>query len=192
MAKKVIPSFTPQNKAAWRAWLKKHGQSETAVWLILYKVKSDTPSISWSEAVDEALCFGWIDSVKHTIDDEKYKQYFSPRKPKSTWSKVNKEKVKDFIEAGLMTPTGLKCIEVAKANGSWNILDSVDDMIVPDDLEAAFKQHPGAKAFYLSCSNSVKKIMLAWIIFAKRPETRAKRIREVAEQGALGKKPKHF
>src|SRR5690606_24902090 len=111
---------------------------------------SKKPSITWSEAVDVALCFGWIDSKKIKIDEETAHQFFSKRKPKSTWSKINKEKVRRLMETGLMTKAGYEIIERAKQNGSWIILDEVEELRIPEDLEIAFKKQKGAKAYFLS------------------------------------------
>lgn len=179
-----IESFYPSNGQQWRAWLQENHDKKQSVWLIRYKKKSGVPTISWSEAVDEALCYGWIDSTAKPIDEEKYMQFFSPRKARSTWSKVNKEKVRRLIENAKMTKAGLKCIEVAKQNGSWTILDEVEALIIPDDLEEAFKSKSGAKEFFLSLSKSVKKGILQWVVLAKRQETRQKRISEIAECAA--------
>lgn len=184
--------FYPSNRQQWRAWLEKNHEKEQSVWLIYYKMKSGMPTISWSEAVDEALCFGWIDSKALPVDDEKYKHFFCKRKASSTWSKVNKEKVKQFIEDGRMTPAGLKSIEIAKQNGSWTILDEVEELIIPADLEKAFKAHKGSKIFFLGLSKSVKKMILQWLVLAKRAETRQKRVSEVAEAAGQQFKPKPF
>ena len=108
--------------------------SENAFWVIFYKQKADKPTITWSDAVDEALCFGWIDSIKKTLDEERSIQFFIKRKPKSTWSKINKEKVKKLIAAEKMMQAGLGCIEIAQENRSWEILDSVEELIIPKDL----------------------------------------------------------
>lgn len=187
-----IESICPTNKQEWRNWLEKNHQTEDAVWLIVYKKSSAKPSLSWSDAVDEALCFGWIDSVRKTIDNEKFKQFYSKRKPASTWSKINKEKVEILEVQGLMTPSGRKCIEIAKKNGSWTILDDAENFIIPEGLEKAFNTNPGSKDFYLSLSKSIQKMMLSWIALAKRPETKQKRITEIAERAAQNKKPKHM
>ena len=104
MALKNIPEFTPKNKADWRKWLENNHLEQDAIWLIKYKKNAAKHNLSWSDAVDEALCFGWIDSVKKTIDNQSYKQFYSKRKAKSTWSKINKEKVAQFIEQDLMFP----------------------------------------------------------------------------------------
>lgn len=187
-----IEIFYPKSKKDWRNWLKKNHQSSKSVWLLYYKKKSKMPSISWSEAVDEALCFGWIDSKAKPFDEEKYLQFFGKRKPKSVWSKINKEKVKRLIEDGLMTKAGFESIEIAKQNGSWIILDEVEELIIPEDLELAFKEFKGSKDFFLGLSKSIKKSILQWLVMAKREDTRQKRVKEIAEQASQNLKPKPF
>lgn len=185
-------TFCPSSREEWRQWLEENHIEEESVWLVQYKVKSKKTSIPWSDAVEEALCFGWIDSVRRTIDDESYKQYFCKRKPKSTWSKINKEKVEQLTAQGLMAGAGLLTIEIAKKNGSWTILDEVEELIVPTDLDEAFSKEESSKEYYLSLSKSTQKMLLAWIVLAKRPETRQKRIVEIATQAAKQKLPKHI
>lgn len=158
----------------------------------MYKKQSGVPSISWSEAVDEALCFGWIDSVKRSLGDDRSIQYFTKRKAVSTWSKINKAKVQQLIANGSMTAAGLGIIETAKQNGSWTILDEVEELIIPDDLEQEFVTKPRAKEFFVSLSKSMKKQLLYWIVSAKRPETRQKRIGEIVERAEQGMKPEGF
>nr|WP_268123618.1 YdeI/OmpD-associated family protein [Roseivirga pacifica] len=167
-------------------------ESAQSIWLIYYRSSSNKPSLSWSNAVDEALCFGWIDSTKKTIDKESYMQYFSKRKPNSMWSKINKEKVTQLIEENLMTDAGFQSIVVAKENGSWNALDDVEALIVPRDLKEALATNREAMAFFNGLSNSAKKLLLHWITFAKRPETRKKRILELVESASQSLKPKQF
>lgn len=176
-----IETFYPTNQAEWRQWLHENHESKQSVWLVQHKKKSKKPSISWSESVDEALCFGWIDSIRKTVDEDTFIQFYSKRKPKGTWSKINKDKIILLIEAGLMTKAGFESIEKAKQNGSWTILDEVEEMIIPEDLEAAFDQNPGSKDFFLSLSKSVKKLLLFKLVFAKREETRQNRISEIME-----------
>ncbi|MBK8429459.1 MAG: YdeI/OmpD-associated family protein [Lewinellaceae bacterium] len=178
---------TPQE---WRLWLQENHRAKQSVWLIHYNKKSGIPTISWSEAVDEALCFGWIDSTRKTLDHERYIQFFCKRKSKSVWSKINKAKVEQLIEAGRMSQAGYESIETAKQNGSWAILDEVEELKIPADLEAEFNAKPGSMDFFLSLSKSVRKSMLQWIILAKRPETRQNRIGEIAERAAQKLKPK--
>jgi len=187
-----IEIFYPTSQADWRKWLEKNHLSKQSVWLVFYSKSSKKPSISWSEAVDVALCFGWIDSKKIKIDDEKSHQFFSKRKHNSTWSKINKEKIQQLIENGLVTQAGLDIIEIAKQNGSWTILDDVEELIIPNDLEKAFKKHNGSKDYFLSLSKTVRKMMLQWVVLAKRPETRQKRIDEIAELAGQNNKPKQF
>ena len=190
MAISEIETYYPKTKQHWRKWLAKNNIQKDAIWLIMYKKKSDKPSITWSDAVDEALCFGWIDSIKKKLDEERSIQYFSKRKPKSTWSKINKQKVCKLIDTGFMTKVGLDCIEVAKRNGTWEILDSVEELIIPPDLETKLMTNANAMDFFLSLSKSVRKATLQWIILAKRQETRQKRINEIVELAHKGIKPK--
>jgi len=189
---KDVVDYCPYNKKDWRKWLELNHIKKEGVWLILYKKKSPNYNLSWSESVDEALCSGWIDSVKKTIDNEKYKQYFSKRKAKSNWSKVNKDKVKTLIEQGLMKEEGYKSIEIAKENGSWTILDEVEALVIPDDLKEEFANYKGSLEYFDSLSKSVKKILLHWVVSAKRTETREKRIIEIAESAGKNLKPKQF
>lgn len=192
MQQKEIEIFYPPNVAAWRKWLEKNHLSKEAVWLVFYNKASNKESITWSESVDVALCFGWIDSKKVKIDEETFHQYFSRRKPNSTWSKINKEKVQQLIESGLMTEAGLKSIETAKQNGSWTIFDEAEALIVPKDLDSKFKTRAGSKDYFLSLSKSNQKSILQWIVLAKRPETRQKRIAEIVELASQQRKPKHL
>ncbi|RQO40399.1 hypothetical protein DBR39_05475 [Chryseobacterium sp. KBW03] len=179
-------------KEEWREWLENNHHVEQSIWLVCNTKKSNLPVVYWTELVDEALCFGWIDSTRKTIDEGSFMQLFSRRKPKSTWSKINKEKVERLIENKLMTQAGLETIRIAKENGSWTILDTVEELIIPEDLNETFKLHEGSEAYFLSLSKSIKKMMLQWIILAKRPETRKNRIDEIAIQAAQNKKPKNF
>lgn len=192
MPKQEIEVFYPNNVEAWRNWLKKNHESKQAVWLVFHSKKSEIPSITWSESVDVALCYGWIDSKKVKIDVDTSHQFFSKRKPKSTWSKINKNKLEKLIADGLMTQAGLNCMEVAKENGSWTILDEVEDLIIPTDLQAALNAKPKAHDFYLSLSKSAKKMILSWLVFAKTADTRQKRIAEIVESAEQNLKPKHM
>lgn len=192
MLNKEVETYCPQSRTDWRQWLKKNHQSKQSVWLVYYSKKSNHPSISWSEAVDEALCFGWIDSTKKTIDDSSFMQFFSKRKPKSNWSKINKEKIQQLIDSKKMTKAGYESVEKAKQNGSWTILDEVEELIIPNDLEIAFTKHKGSKDYFLSLSKSARKIILGWIVLAKRQETRQKRINEIVKSAEQHLKPKHL
>ena len=187
-----MDTFCPLNKEAWRDWLEENHEKKDFIWLVFYKKKSPNPNLTWSEAVDEALCFGWIDSVKKTIDKDRYKQYFSKRKAKSTWSKVNKDKVDYLMKHDLIMEAGYRSIEIAKKNGSWSILDSVEALIIPDDLEEAFKTGKGSKEYFEGLSKSARKILLYWIVSAKKMETRQRRIVEIVENASKKRKPKRF
>ena len=187
-----VEDYCPYDKKDWRKWLKLNHNNKDAVWLIFYKKKSPNHNLTWSESVGEALCFGWIDSTKRTIDNEKYKQYFSKRKSKSNWSKINKDKVKTLIDQGLMEEEGYKSIEIAKENGSWTILDGVEALIIPEDLKEECANYKGSIEYFDSLSKSDKKILLYWIVSAKRKETRQKRILEIVENASKNLIPKQF
>jgi len=189
---KDVEEFCPSDKKDWRDWLELNHGKKDAVWLIFFKKKSPNYNLSWSESVDEALCFGWIDSTKKGIDNEKYRQYFCKRKPKSNWSKINKDKVKTLIDQGLMKEAGFKSIEIAKENGSWTILDEVEALVIPEDLKSAFEKYKGSMEYFNSLSKSVKKQLLYWIVSAKRIETRQNRILEIVENAGQKMKPKQF
>lgn len=192
MSKKEAITFCPKNQAEWREWLQENHATKQNIWLVYYKKSSTKHNLEWSHAVDEALCYGWIDSTKKSLDSERFMQYFSPRKPNSTWSKVNKDKVEELITRGLMTDAGMKCIEIAKENESWTFLDSIDALIMPEDLKLELQAYPQALSFYEAQKKALKRGLLYWIKSAKRPETRAKRIQEIANQAAQQDVPKQF
>ena len=192
MSNKKTETFCPKSRAEWREWLAKNHESEQSVWLVYFRASTKIDSLTWSEAVDEALCFGWIDSTKKTIDEERYMQYFSRRKPNSMWSRINKEKVAQLIQNNQMTEAGLASIETAKQNGSWTFLDEIEALVIPEDLAAALANHKNATDYFDGLSKSAKKILLHWIISAKRPETRQKRVLEIAENASENLKPKQF
>jgi uncharacterized protein YdeI (YjbR/CyaY-like superfamily) len=169
-------TFHPTTRQEWRQWLEQNHASSTSIWVIYLKKQ---PTFTWSDAVDEALCFGWIDSTRRTLDNDKFLQFFTRRKPKSTWSRINKEKVKFLIETGKMQPAGLQAISLAKENGSWSLLDDVEALKIPKDLAAAFSAHPGSKACFNKLSRSAKKLHLVRLTLAKKQETRQKRINEI-------------
>jgi len=180
-----------KNRNEWRSWLKEYHGKETEIWLVFYKVKVNKKSIKYQEAVEEALCFGWIDSIVKRIDDEKHMQKYTPRKVNSNWSASNKTRVEKLIKEGLMTEFGLRAIEIAKQNGSWNKLDSVDIRLeVPKALKDAFAKNQTAKKSFEHLAPSRKKQFLWWIESAKRDETKEKRIKEtirlLVENKSLG------
>lgn len=183
-----IPAIYAASPAEWRDWLAANHASAGKVWLIFYFKASGVPTLTWSEAVDEALCFGWIDSKTIKRDAQSRYQYFCPRKPKSIWSKVNKGKIERLIADGKMTEAGMRVIHVAKENGSWSSLDDIEEGLMPADLEAAFASEPIALANFQAFPHSVRKFLNYWVASAKRPETRAQRIGLVVSEAAEGRR----
>lgn len=182
--------FYPKNAKAWRTWLQKNHEKAKGVWLVYYKKSTHVPTLTHSEAVDGALCFGWIDSIKKSLDEQRSIQFFGKRNVKSGWSKINKAKIERLMEEGLMQERGLESVEIAKQNGSWQLLDEVEELIVPKDLAKAFKKSKEAKDYFLSLSKSSRKGILHWLLLAKRAETREKKITELVRLAEEGKKPK--
>jgi uncharacterized protein YdeI (YjbR/CyaY-like superfamily) len=176
------------DRAAWRRWLSRHHARSPGVWLVFDRKSARADRLAYADAVEEALCFGWIDSTVRTLDDARYVQLFTPRKPKSTWSRVNKERVQRLEAAGLMRPAGLAAIELARANGSWASLDAVESLSMPPELEAALAKRPDAARNFAAFSPSSRKGYLHWISQAVRAETRAARIAEVVELAAANQK----
>jgi len=168
----------------WRAWLEAHAAVESGAWLVMQKKASPTPGVRYDEAVEEALCFGWIDSRANAADDNSYLQKYTPRKPGGTWAATNKVRIERLIAEGRMTPAGMAVIDAAKADGSWSALDDIEAMAVPEDLATAMAAYPDARVNFDAFPASAKKLVLFWIASAKRPETRAKRIAEAAEKAA--------
>jgi uncharacterized protein YdeI (YjbR/CyaY-like superfamily) len=187
-----IESFYPKSRQEWREWLQVNHATKQSVWLIYYKKKSNLPTVLYNDAVDEALCFGWIDSKAKPIDEDKYMQFFTKRKHKSIWSKINKEKIERLTKEGLMTKAGFEIMEIAKHNGSWTILDEAEALVIPDDLDQEFQKRPSAKAYFFGLSRSDKRNILQWLVLAKRQETRDKRIVEVITLAEQNLKPKQF
>ena len=170
-----------QNPEEWRAWLENNHHKKSGVYLILYAVGHESESMRWEEAVKVALCYGWIDSTAKSLGNGKRRQYFTPRKPKSFWSAINKSHIESLISDELMHESGLKSIAIAKENGSWNGLDKVESGVVPQDLSEAFEKHPSAFHNYQNFAPSYRKSYLYWLNQAKREATRKKRIGEIID-----------
>ncbi len=187
-----INTFYASSQSAWRDWLETNHQTEKSVWLIIYRKESGKPSVYYQEAVDEALCFGWIDSKPNKRDHESYYQFFAKRNPKSNWSKVNKLKVERLLAEGLMTAQGLKMIEIAKQNGNWSALDEIEELTIPQDLQLLLNSNTIATDNWNNFSRSSKRGILEWILNAKRPETRQKRIEETVTLAAQNIKANHY
>ena len=190
--KNDIKTFYAKDRKAWRRWLEKNHKKENNIWLIIYKKSSQTKSVYYNEAVEEALCFGWIDSKPNKRDEDSFYQFFAKRNPKSNWSLINKNKVEKLIKAGLMTDAGLQTIEAAKQNGTWTALDEVDNSIMPDDLKKVFDKNKTALKNFDAFPISSKKIILEWIHNAKKEETRKKRIEETVSLAAKNIRANHY
>jgi uncharacterized protein YdeI (YjbR/CyaY-like superfamily) len=173
-------SIHPKSRSAWRAWLAEHHASATGVWLVTYKKATGKPRVEYDEAVEEALCFGWIDSKPNKLDDERSLLWFAPRKAGTGWSKANKERAERMQAAGRMSPAGTAKVDAAKADGSWNSLDAVESLEVPEDLARALAAYPLATERFAAFPRSVKRGILEWIGNAKKAETRAARVAQTA------------
>jgi uncharacterized protein YdeI (YjbR/CyaY-like superfamily) len=181
--------FQPADRAAWRAWLATNHATATGVWAVTYRRAAGKPVVPYEDLIEEALCFGWIDSTGSTLDAERGMLRFTPRRRGSVWAKSNKERVERLIADGSMTPAGLRAIEAARADGSWDALNDVDALVIPDDLAAALAGDAAAARGFAAMSVSVKKQILFWVTSAKRPETRARRISEILRYVAVGRSP---
>jgi uncharacterized protein YdeI (YjbR/CyaY-like superfamily) len=165
--------------AAFEDWLRGHGETETEVWLRFAKKGTDVTTVTYDEALDAALCHGWIDGQVQRLDETYYLQRFTPRRPRSAWSKRNVAKAESLIAAGRMRPAGLRQVEAAKADGRWDAAyDGPANAAVPDDLQRALDKSPAAAAFFATLSGQNRYAILYRIQTAKRPETRARKIRE--------------
>jgi uncharacterized protein YdeI (YjbR/CyaY-like superfamily) len=187
-----IKTFHANTRKEWRRWLEKNHQSEKSVWLIIYHKDSETKSVYYEEAVEEAICFGWIDSIAHKRDEESKYQFFAQRKPKSNWSKANRERAEKMMRQGLMTTAGQKLIDQAKKTGAWEALVDVQNSVIPNDLQQRLNKNKTALKNFLAFPPSSKRIILEWILNAKKDETRQKRIAETVRLAAEGIKANHY
>lgn len=166
-----------RNEAAWEKWLDTHHADTRGVWLRIAKARSSVKSLSYAEALDVALCYGWIDGQARSFDEDTYLQKFTPRGKRSTWSKRNREHIERLTAAGRMKPAGLAAVEAAKADGRWDrAYDSPANASIPPDLQAAFDAHPEARAFFDTLNSQNRYAILHRIQTAVRPDTRARRI----------------
>lgn len=177
-------SFHPLTRAEWRQWLIENHARNQGLWLISYKLATGKPFVKYEDAVEEALCFGWIDSKPNKLDAERSMLWFAPRKRGTGWSLPNKQRAERMIRAGQMMPAGQAKIDAAVQDGSWNVLDGVEALEIPFDLQQALAAHPSAPENFAAFPRSAKRGILEWIINAKTPETRAKRIKETAASAA--------
>lgn len=183
------PHVQPDDRAAWRAWLEANHATARGVWLVTWRPRSGRVGLDYEAAIEEALCFGWVDSTGGRVDDERGKLYFAPRKARSVWAASNKARVERLTREGRMTPAGLAAIERAKASGSWETLDSVERLEVPADLAHALEAEPQAAVNFAAFPPSARKMALGSIALARRPETRAARIRSIVEAAARNERP---
>lgn len=179
--------FEPASMDEWSQWLADHHDTVRGVWLVSRRKDVDK-AFSYAESVVEALRYGWVDSTQKPVDEARSMMWFAPRRSGSMWTRINKGRVARLEEAGLMEPAGTAAVVAAKESGMWTLMDPVEDLVVPDDLAAAFDAHPGSRQHWESFSPSSRKMMLAWIVLAKKPETRAVRVLSTAAKAALGEK----
>lgn len=184
-----VQIFYPYTRKQWRKWLEKNHAKEKNVRLVLLHKNALSPGIRYEEAVEEALCYGWIDSKVNKRDEESYFIHFAKRNPKSKWSMPNKLRVARLMKEGLMQPPGQAMIDLAKKSGTWNVLESVDELRIPEDLQKKFNKNKTACKNFQAFSPSSKKIILGWILDAKRPETRQQRIEKTIDFAAKNLKP---
>jgi len=178
------PMAGPFDRAGWREWLIDNHAGSKGVYLVSWRRGSGRTGVSYEEAVEEALCVGWIDATGRTLDAERSIQWFAPRRSRSGWARSNKERIARLSAAGLMLPAGLAVIDAAKRNGTWTMLDDVEKLVVPDDLAEALAATRPARKNWDAFPPSARRALLEWIVQAKRPETRAKRIAEIASKAA--------
>ena len=179
-----IPEFYFKNDKEWRNWLHNNHTQKEGIYLIFYAISHENESMRWEEAVRVALCYGWIDSTVKNIGPGKRRQYFCPRKPKSVWSRVNKNHLKELKSQGLMHHSGLNSIQIAKENGSWVALDAVENGVIPKKLQDAFDKNPIALSNFQNFTRSQRKSYLYWLNQAKREVTKEKRIKEIIKLSA--------
>jgi len=172
-------SFYAAHRAAWRQWLATHHTTEQALWVLYDKGKDS--KLTYEDIVEEALCFGWVDSKAGAVSGTQTKLYVARRNPKSAWAKTNKARIEKLTKAGRMQPAGLEAVRIAKESGAWDLLTKSDNLELPPELTALLQKHPSAKANFETFPPSSKKMILEWIYTAKRDETKQKRIEETVQ-----------
>ncbi len=180
--------FHAETREQWRGWLAEHAAEGRGVWLVTWKKASGRPVLTYEDAVTEALAFGWVDSKGGKLDADRTMLWFTARKRGSGWARPNKRRIEALEAAGRMTDAGRRVVDAAKADGSWTLLDDVEDLVVPPDLAAAFDAVPGSRAHWEAFPRSAKRGILAWVVQAKTAPTRARRIAETAERAGRGER----
>lgn len=188
---KEFEQIQVESRAELRAWLEDNHSRSESIWLATFRQHVPDKHVPWDAIVEEALCFGWIDSLPRKLDADRSMLLLSPRRPGSPWSRLNKQRVKELLAADLMMPPGLAIVERAKHDGSWTVYDEVEDLVIPDDLAAALGENEMAVHHFHAFSNSSRKGILWWITSAKRPATRQKRIAETVHLAQLNIKANH-
>lgn len=182
------PIFHAEGRAAWRAWLEVNHLRERGVWLCSWRAATGRPSCPYPEAVEEAICFGWVDSTVTVLDDDRTLQLMTPRQPKSTWTRLNRQRAASMEDAGLMADAGRRAVETARQNGWWTIYDPVEDLVEPTDLTVALDADADARRQWDLFPPSARKVMLWWVISAVRATTRQQRIATVVAKAAIGER----
>jgi uncharacterized protein YdeI (YjbR/CyaY-like superfamily) len=183
-----FPIHHVETRAQWRAWLEAHHDDTRGVWLCSWRTSTQRPRCPYPEVVEEAICFGWIDSTAGVLDADRNLQLITPRKPKSAWTRLNRQRAAEMTAAGLMTEAGQRTIDLAQANGWWTIFDPVEDLIEPESLRLALDASPAARVCWDGFAPSARKLMLWWVISAAKPETAQRRVEEIVEKAARGER----
>jgi uncharacterized protein YdeI (YjbR/CyaY-like superfamily) len=183
-----LPIFHAETRAQWRPWLEANHGSAKGVWLCSWKRHTGRPACPYPEAVEEAICFGWIDATVNILDDDRALQLMTPRKPKSGWTRLNRQRVAAMVAAGLMTDAGRRAAAIAQQNGRWTIYDSVEDLVEPPELAAALDASPAARSHWDAFPASAKKAMLWWVVSAAKHETRDRRIATIVAKAETGER----
>jgi uncharacterized protein YdeI (YjbR/CyaY-like superfamily) len=183
-----FPIYHPADLAAWRGWLAANHATTRGVWVASWRKASGRDPVAYEDLVEEAICFGWIDSTVNTLDDERALQLMTPRKPKSGWTRLNRQRVAALEAQGRMTDAGRRAVQAAKANGWWTIYDAVEDLLEPDDLADALDASPVARSAWDGFPPSARKQMLWWVVSAGRPETRTSRIAKIVSEAEHGRR----
>lgn len=185
------PLLLVETQEEWRGWLEGNHEESSGVWLVSWKKATGKPFVPFMDVVDEALCFGWVDSKINRLDEERAMRLFTPRNPKSPWSRINKEKVARLVNEGRMTASGMRLVDGAKADGSWNVYDEIEDLVIPPDLASALGENATADNYFRGFPDSSKKNILWWIKSARRPETRATRVAKTVGMAAENRMANH-
>jgi uncharacterized protein YdeI (YjbR/CyaY-like superfamily) len=180
------PIHHVETRAQWRAWLEVNHASTRGVWLCSWRPATGRPRCPYPGVVEEAICFGWIDSTVTSLDDERGLQLLTPRNPKSAWTRLNRQRVAAMEAAGLMTEAGRRTVTIAQQNGRWTIFDAVEDLIEPDELKVALDADPEARRGWDRFKPGARKVMLWWVISAVGADTRQRRIDEIVSKSAVG------